>query len=56
MGLKPVDTGIAVQTADAVAPALRKWQGAMDDVVIRAITYKDTLDETLALVRAARPA
>jgi len=56
MGLKPVDTGIAGQTADAVAPALRKWQGAMDDVVIRAITAKDTLDETLALVRAARPA
>ena len=56
MGLKPVDTGIAVQTADAVAPALRKWEGAMDDVVIRAITAKDTLDETLAVLRAARPA
>jgi alkanesulfonate monooxygenase SsuD/methylene tetrahydromethanopterin reductase-like flavin-dependent oxidoreductase (luciferase family) len=55
-GLKPVDTGIAVQTPDAVAPALRKWEGAMDDVVVRAITAKDTLDETLALLRAARPA
>lgn len=56
MGLKPADTGIAAQTADAVAPALRKWEGAMDDVVIRSITAKDTMEDTLALLRASRVA
>ena len=54
LGVKPAETGVAVQTADAVAAALRKWEGAMDDVVIRAITAKDTMDETLALLRASR--
>jgi hypothetical protein len=31
------------------------WQGAVDEVVFRAITAKDTAEETLALVRAAAP-
>jgi len=28
----------------------------VDEVVVRAITAKDTVDENLALLRAARPA
>ncbi len=56
MGIKPVETAIAAPSADAVAPALRKWDGVVDEVVIRAITGKDTVEEHLALVRAAKPA
>ena len=56
MGTKPEDTAIAVATAAEVAPALAKWQGAVDEVVLRALPAQDTLEEHLALVRAARPA
>jgi alkanesulfonate monooxygenase SsuD/methylene tetrahydromethanopterin reductase-like flavin-dependent oxidoreductase (luciferase family) len=56
MGVKPVETAVGVETPEAVAPALAAWQGAVDEVVLRAITAKDTVEETVALVRAARPA
>lgn len=55
MGTKPEDTAIAVPTAADVKPALAKWQGAVDEVVLRAVTAEDTIAETLALVRAAKP-
>jgi alkanesulfonate monooxygenase SsuD/methylene tetrahydromethanopterin reductase-like flavin-dependent oxidoreductase (luciferase family) len=53
MGVKPVDTAIAAQTPQEIAPALARWRGAVDDVVLRAITAADTADEHLELVRAA---
>jgi len=56
MGVKPVDTAIAAVSPDAVAPALARWQGAVDEVVLRALPAKDTVEDTVALVRAARPA
>jgi alkanesulfonate monooxygenase SsuD/methylene tetrahydromethanopterin reductase-like flavin-dependent oxidoreductase (luciferase family) len=56
MGTKPEDTAIVVQSPDEVAPALAKWAGAVDEVVLRAITVHDTVDENLALVRAAKAA
>jgi alkanesulfonate monooxygenase SsuD/methylene tetrahydromethanopterin reductase-like flavin-dependent oxidoreductase (luciferase family) len=55
MGVKPVDTGIAVATAGDVGAALARWEGALDEVVVRAITANDSLDEHLALVQAAKP-
>jgi alkanesulfonate monooxygenase SsuD/methylene tetrahydromethanopterin reductase-like flavin-dependent oxidoreductase (luciferase family) len=55
MGVKPVDTCIAAQNASEVPPALAKWQGAVDEVVLRAITAEDTVEENTALLRAARP-
>ena len=39
-----------------VAPALAAWDGAVDEVVVRAMPGADTLDEHLALVRAAQAA
>ena len=54
MGVKPVDTGIAAMTPDAIPRALEAWKGAVDEVVLRAITAKDTVEENLALVRAAK--
>ena len=55
MGVKPVDTAIAAQKPADVAPALAKWKGAVDEVVLRAITGDDTVEENLALIRAAKP-
>jgi len=55
MGVKPETTAIAALTPEEIAPALAKWHGAVDEVVLRAIPATDTVDDTLALVRAARP-
>ena len=55
MGVKPVETAIAVQSPGALVSALAKWRGAVDEVVVRAITGEDTVDEHLALLRAATP-
>jgi alkanesulfonate monooxygenase SsuD/methylene tetrahydromethanopterin reductase-like flavin-dependent oxidoreductase (luciferase family) len=55
MGVKPVETAIAVQSPAAIAPALGRWQGAVDEVVLRAITGADTVEENVALLRAAQP-
>ena len=55
MGVKPLDTAIAARSVDAVAPALAAWEGALDEVVLRAITTNDTTEEILALLRAAKP-
>ena len=56
MGVKPIDTTIAVPTGDALPRAIGAWRGAVDELVLRAITAKDTVEENLALVRAAAPA
>jgi alkanesulfonate monooxygenase SsuD/methylene tetrahydromethanopterin reductase-like flavin-dependent oxidoreductase (luciferase family) len=56
MGVKPADTAIAAQSPEAIPPELGKWEGAVDEVVIRAITGKDTAEENLALLRAAKSA
>jgi alkanesulfonate monooxygenase SsuD/methylene tetrahydromethanopterin reductase-like flavin-dependent oxidoreductase (luciferase family) len=52
MGVKPVDTAISAASADGIKRGLKAWDGAIDEVVLRAITAKDTIDEHLALVRA----
>jgi alkanesulfonate monooxygenase SsuD/methylene tetrahydromethanopterin reductase-like flavin-dependent oxidoreductase (luciferase family) len=56
MGVDPVTTAIAAKTPEAIGPTLAAWRGAVDEVVLRAITASDTLEEHVALVRAARPA
>lgn len=53
MGVKPVDTAIAATSADGIRRALAAWDGAVDEVVLRAITAKDTVEDHLTLVRAA---
>jgi alkanesulfonate monooxygenase SsuD/methylene tetrahydromethanopterin reductase-like flavin-dependent oxidoreductase (luciferase family) len=55
MGVKPIDTAIAVDTPAEVTSALARWRGAVDEIVLRAVTPHDTSEETLALVRAAKP-
>jgi alkanesulfonate monooxygenase SsuD/methylene tetrahydromethanopterin reductase-like flavin-dependent oxidoreductase (luciferase family) len=55
MGVDPVVTAISADTPEAITAALGAWNGVVDEVVLRAITAKDTVDETVALVRAAGP-
>jgi len=55
MGVKPEETAIAAPSPEAVPAALARWRGAVDEVVLRAITGKDTVEETLALLCAAKP-
>jgi alkanesulfonate monooxygenase SsuD/methylene tetrahydromethanopterin reductase-like flavin-dependent oxidoreductase (luciferase family) len=54
MGVKPVDTAIAAASPEGIGTALRAWEGAVDEVVLRAITPKDTVEDHLALGRAGR--
>jgi alkanesulfonate monooxygenase SsuD/methylene tetrahydromethanopterin reductase-like flavin-dependent oxidoreductase (luciferase family) len=55
MGVKPEETAIAAPQPAAVAAGLRQWDGTVDEVVVRAITATDTIEENLALLRAAKP-
>jgi alkanesulfonate monooxygenase SsuD/methylene tetrahydromethanopterin reductase-like flavin-dependent oxidoreductase (luciferase family) len=55
MGVKPIDTTIMAETPDALRAAIARWNGAVDELVLRAITPTDSVEETLALVRAAKP-
>ena len=55
MGVKPDETCIAASSAGEIPAALTRWQGAVDEVVLRAITAEDTLAQHLELVRAAKP-
>ena len=56
MGVKPVDTAVAGQTPAEIRVGLAKWKGAVDEIVLRSITGRDTTEETLELVRVAKPA
>ena len=55
MGVKPADTAIAALQPSALPRALERWKDVVDEVVVRAITATDTVEEHLALVRAAKP-
>jgi alkanesulfonate monooxygenase SsuD/methylene tetrahydromethanopterin reductase-like flavin-dependent oxidoreductase (luciferase family) len=55
MGVKPIDTTIMAETPEALGPAIARWNGVVDELVLRAITPADTAEQTLALVRAAKP-
>lgn len=55
MGVKPVDTCIAAHNPADVTTGIGKWRGAVDEVVLRAITGEDTTQENLTLLRAAKP-
>jgi alkanesulfonate monooxygenase SsuD/methylene tetrahydromethanopterin reductase-like flavin-dependent oxidoreductase (luciferase family) len=55
MGVKPIDTTIMAETPEALRAAVARWRGVVDELVLRAITPGDTVEETLAIVRGARP-
>ena len=47
---------MAGQTPAEIRAGLAKWKGAVDEIVLRSITGRDTTEETLELVRVAKPA
>jgi alkanesulfonate monooxygenase SsuD/methylene tetrahydromethanopterin reductase-like flavin-dependent oxidoreductase (luciferase family) len=55
MGVKAETTAIAVAKPAEVRAKIAAWQGVVDEIVFRAIVADDTVDENLALVRAAKP-
>jgi phage baseplate assembly protein W len=55
MGASPSATAVAARTAAEIPDALARWERVLDDVVVRAVTASDALDQTLELVRAAGP-
>jgi alkanesulfonate monooxygenase SsuD/methylene tetrahydromethanopterin reductase-like flavin-dependent oxidoreductase (luciferase family) len=55
MGAPPDATVVAAPTAAALPDLLARWDGAVDELVVRAITPGDTVEDTLALLHAARP-
>jgi alkanesulfonate monooxygenase SsuD/methylene tetrahydromethanopterin reductase-like flavin-dependent oxidoreductase (luciferase family) len=55
MGAKPGETAIAAQDASVIGSALDQWRGAVDEIVVRAVTATDTVEDNLALLRAAKP-
>lgn len=55
MGADPLETAIAVDHPDALPPHLSRWEGVVDHVVLRAVTGSDTVEEYVALARAAAP-
>lgn len=55
MGAAPIDTAISGQAPEDIPRALEPWEGAVDEVVLRAITGEETIKEYEALLRAAKP-
>jgi alkanesulfonate monooxygenase SsuD/methylene tetrahydromethanopterin reductase-like flavin-dependent oxidoreductase (luciferase family) len=55
MRADPLATAIAARSPEAIAPAVAAWEGAVDELVFRAITAGDGEEETLDLVRLAKP-
>jgi alkanesulfonate monooxygenase SsuD/methylene tetrahydromethanopterin reductase-like flavin-dependent oxidoreductase (luciferase family) len=52
MGVKPAATGVAASSAADIKAGLAAWEGAVDEIVLRAIVANDTLDDHLTLLRA----
>jgi alkanesulfonate monooxygenase SsuD/methylene tetrahydromethanopterin reductase-like flavin-dependent oxidoreductase (luciferase family) len=56
MGVKPIETTIMAETPEALRAAVACWDGIVDELVLRAITPADTVEQVSALVRAATAA
>jgi alkanesulfonate monooxygenase SsuD/methylene tetrahydromethanopterin reductase-like flavin-dependent oxidoreductase (luciferase family) len=55
MKAEPLETAIAAKNSDAIRPALLRWQGALDEIILRAVTAGDTVEEYMTLLQAAKP-
>jgi len=51
-----VETAVAADSPAALRAALDRWHGVLDEIVLRAITHEDTVEDHLALLRSAKPA
>jgi alkanesulfonate monooxygenase SsuD/methylene tetrahydromethanopterin reductase-like flavin-dependent oxidoreductase (luciferase family) len=55
MGVKAELTAITADKPEDVRAKIAPWHGVVDEIIFRAIVASDTVDENLALVRAAKP-
>jgi alkanesulfonate monooxygenase SsuD/methylene tetrahydromethanopterin reductase-like flavin-dependent oxidoreductase (luciferase family) len=55
MGTEAFGTAIAGTSPQVIQAGLARWNEVVDEVVVRAITAHDTVDELAELVEAARP-
>ena len=55
MGVKPEATATVGDTPGEIARALARWDGVLDEIVLRALPADEGAESTLALVRAAKP-
>lgn len=51
-GVRAVDTAVRSDEAKAIRDGLARYDGALDEIVIRAITANDTIDDYVALIDA----
>ncbi|HSB78216.1 MAG TPA: LLM class flavin-dependent oxidoreductase [Candidatus Methylomirabilis sp.] len=55
MGTPAVGTAVTGETPEDIQRGLAVWNGVVDEVIVRAVVARDTLEEVLDLVEAARP-
>lgn len=52
LGIRAIDTGLRIDTGESLRPGLQPFYGALDELVIRAITAEDTLVEYVEILDA----
>jgi alkanesulfonate monooxygenase SsuD/methylene tetrahydromethanopterin reductase-like flavin-dependent oxidoreductase (luciferase family) len=55
MGTPAVGTAVAGETHEEIQRGLAAWDGVVDEVIVRAVAARDTIEAVLDLVEAARP-
>lgn len=55
MGTPAVGTAITGETPEDIQRGLAAWDGVVDEVIVRAVTAHDAVEDVLDLVEAARP-
>ena len=55
MGTPAVGTAVTGETPQDIQRGLSAWDGVVDEVIVRAVVARDTGEEVLDLVEAARP-
>jgi alkanesulfonate monooxygenase SsuD/methylene tetrahydromethanopterin reductase-like flavin-dependent oxidoreductase (luciferase family) len=56
MGKSPLETSVAADTPEGIQAGLRRWDGAVDEVVVRGIVASEVVATHEELLRAAAPA
>ena len=52
LGFEPLDSAILAESPADIRPRLEAYEGIVDEVVLRAVTEADTVDQHLELIRA----
>ncbi len=52
LGVRAIQTAVRSESPDEIRDGLGRYDGTVDEIVVRAITENDTVDEYLALIDA----